>query len=72
MEEVEDILLLVQKFDPAGIAARSLQECLMLQLERMDDGQDVDVIVAKRILTECYEEFTKKHYPKIPQEARPR
>ncbi|HEX8060675.1 MAG TPA: RNA polymerase factor sigma-54, partial [Cyclobacteriaceae bacterium] len=65
LEEVEEILLLIQKFDPAGIAARSLQECLMLQLERMDDGQDVDVIVAKRILTECYDEFTKKHYPKI-------
>jgi RNA polymerase sigma-54 factor len=65
IEEVEDILLLIQKFDPAGIAARSLQECLMLQLDRMDDGQDVDVIVAKRILTECYDEFTKKHYPKI-------
>src|SRR5258706_16246590 len=31
----------------------------------MDDGQDVDVIVGKRIISECYEEFTKKHYPKI-------
>jgi RNA polymerase sigma-54 factor len=38
---------------------------LLLQLDRMDDGQDVDVIVAKRIISECYEEFTKKHYPKI-------
>jgi RNA polymerase sigma-54 factor len=63
--EVEEILRQIQSFDPAGIAARSLQECLMLQLDRMDDGQDVDVIVAKRILTECYDEFTKKHYPKI-------
>ena len=52
LDEVEDVLLMVQRFDPAGIAARSLQECLMLQLERMDDGQDVDVIVAKRSLTE--------------------
>ncbi|MEY4931509.1 MAG: polymerase sigma-54 factor, partial [Bacteroidota bacterium] len=51
--------------DPAGIAARNLQECLLLQLDRMDDGQDVDVIVAKRIINECYEEFTKKHYSKI-------
>ncbi len=49
----------------AGIAARNLQECLLLQLDRMDDGQDVDVIVAKRIIHECYEEFTKKHYQKI-------
>lgn len=65
LEEAEEVLRKIQAFDPAGIAARNLQECLLLQLERMDDGQDVDVIVAKRILNECYEEFTKKHYQKI-------
>ncbi|HNP06931.1 MAG TPA: RNA polymerase factor sigma-54 [Cyclobacteriaceae bacterium] len=65
LEEAEEVLRKIQAFDPAGIAARNLQECLLLQLERMDDGQDVDVIVAKRILSECYEEFTKKHYQKI-------
>lgn len=65
LEEVESVLKKIQTFDPAGIAARNLQECLLLQLERMDDGQDVDVIVGKRIISECYEEFTKKHYPKI-------
>lgn len=65
IDEAEEILRKIQAFDPAGIAARNLQECLLLQLERMDDGQDVDVIVAKRILNECYEEFTKKHYQKI-------
>lgn len=65
LEEVEQILKRIQAFDPPGIAARNLQECLLLQLERMDDGQDVDVIVARRILKECYEEFTKKHYSKI-------
>ncbi|MFN8889454.1 MAG: RNA polymerase factor sigma-54, partial [Cyclobacteriaceae bacterium] len=65
LEEVESILRKIQSFDPSGIAARNLQECLLLQLERMDDGQDVDVIVAKRILNECYEEFTRKHYPRI-------
>jgi len=64
-EEVEEVLKQIQSFDPAGIAARNLQECLLIQLERMDDGQDVDVIVARRILNECYEEFTKKHYAKI-------
>lgn len=65
LEEVEGILKRIQNFDPPGIAARNLQECLLLQLERLDDGQDVDVIVAKRIIAECYEEFTKKHYAKI-------
>ncbi|MBL7864649.1 MAG: RNA polymerase factor sigma-54 [Cyclobacteriaceae bacterium] len=65
LEEVQEVLKLIQGFDPPGIAARNLQECLLLQLERMDDGQDVDVIVAKRIISECYDEFTKKHYGKI-------
>ncbi|MBS1508242.1 MAG: RNA polymerase factor sigma-54 [Bacteroidetes bacterium] len=65
LEEVESVLKKIQTFDPAGIAARNLQECLLLQLDRMDNGQDVDVIVGKRIISECYEEFTKKHYPKI-------
>jgi RNA polymerase sigma-54 factor len=65
LEEVESILKKIQTFDPAGIAARNLQECLLLQLDRMDDGQDVDVIVGKRIISECYDEFTKKHYAKI-------
>ena len=65
IDEVEKLLLRIQSFDPAGIAARNLQECLLLQLNRMDDGNDVDVIVAKKIIETCYEEFTKKHYDKI-------
>jgi len=65
IEEVERILKKIQSFDPPGIAARNLQECLLLQLERMDIGHDIDVAVAKQILTECFDEFTKKHYQKI-------
>jgi RNA polymerase sigma-54 factor len=64
-EEVESILKKIQTFDPPGIAARDLQECLILQLERMDNGHDIDVAVAKKIISECYDEFTKKHYQKI-------
>jgi RNA polymerase sigma-54 factor len=63
--EVEFVLKKIQTFDPPGIAARNLQECLLLQLDRMDNGHDIDVAVAKQIITECYEEFTKKHYQKI-------
>jgi RNA polymerase sigma-54 factor len=55
----------VQTFDPPGIAARNLQECLLLQLDRMDNGHDIDVAVAKKIIADCYDEFTKKHYQKI-------
>ncbi|MEO7989235.1 MAG: RNA polymerase factor sigma-54 [Chryseolinea sp.] len=65
VEEVESVLKKIQTFDPPGIAARTLQECLLLQLERMDNGHDIDVAVAIRIITDCYEEFTKKHYQKI-------
>ncbi|HEU5290418.1 MAG TPA: RNA polymerase factor sigma-54 [Cyclobacteriaceae bacterium] len=65
VEEVESILKKIQSFDPAGIAARNLQECLLLQLERMDNGHDIDVAVAKKIIEECFDEFTKKHYQKI-------
>jgi RNA polymerase sigma-54 factor len=64
-EEVESILKKIQTFDPPGIAARDLQECLLLQLDRMDNGHDIDVAVAKKIISECYDEFTKKHYQKI-------
>ncbi|MBL0745386.1 RNA polymerase factor sigma-54 [Chryseolinea lacunae] len=64
-EEVEQVLKKIQTFDPPGIAARNLQECLLLQLDRMDNGHDIDVAVAKKIISECYEEFTKKHYQKI-------
>jgi len=74
-EEVEGILKKIQSFDPAGIGARNLQECLLLQLERMKQGIEEDdsdkfsksYIVDKAIQTvsECYEEFTKKHYDKI-------
>ncbi|MCZ8356135.1 MAG: RNA polymerase factor sigma-54 [Cyclobacteriaceae bacterium] len=74
-EEVEEILKKIQSFDPAGIAARNLQECLLLQLERIKQGIEEDdgdkfsktYIVEKAIdtLKYCYEEFTKKHYDKI-------
>ena len=63
--EVERILKKIQTFDPPGIAARDLQECLLLQLDRMDNGHNIDVAVAKKIITECFDEFTKKHYQKI-------
>ncbi|HYC84194.1 MAG TPA: RNA polymerase sigma-54 factor, partial [Chryseosolibacter sp.] len=62
VDEVIAILKKIQTFDPPGIAARNLQECLLLQLDRMDNGHDIDVAVAKKIISECFDEFTKKHY----------
>ncbi|GAB4187659.1 MAG: RNA polymerase factor sigma-54 [Thermoflexibacter sp.] len=62
--EVEQVLRQIQTFDPPGIAARNLQECLELQLKRKDQNNPA-VHNALRIIALCFEEFTKKHYPKI-------
>jgi len=64
LEEVEALLAKIQTFDPAGIAARNLQECLYLQLQRKED-QSFDVLTATRIIETCFDEFTRKHYDKI-------
>ena len=63
--EIEAVLRVVQGFDPPGIAARDLPECLLLQLERRP--QDDATTNAERILTDTFEEFSKKHYPRIQQ-----
>ncbi len=63
-KEIEDIISQIQQFDPAGIAARDLRECLLLQLKRKtDEGKSVELAV--QILTKYFDEFTKKHYEKI-------
>ncbi|NMM49613.1 RNA polymerase factor sigma-54 [Marinigracilibium pacificum] len=64
VEELEAILKIVQEFDPPGIAARDLQECLMIQLERRNEDLP-EVKLAKKIILVCFDEFTKKHYSKI-------
>jgi RNA polymerase sigma-54 factor len=63
-KEVEQILHLIQELDPAGVGARNLQECLLLQINRRQDG-DIVRFTAKKILENHFEEFTKKHYDKI-------
>ncbi|WP_111671482.1 RNA polymerase factor sigma-54 [Algoriphagus litoralis] len=65
IDEMEEILRKIQNFDPAGIAARTLQECLIIQLERKEHPDDPAVMNALLILQDCFEEFTKKHYSKI-------
>jgi RNA polymerase sigma-54 factor len=63
-QEVEDVLKVIQELDPAGVGARDLQECLLLQINRKQDG-DITKYTAKIILEQFFEEFTKKHYDKI-------
>lgn len=65
LDEVEEVLRKIQNFDPAGIAARSLQECLIIQLERKEHQEDEVVQKAIKVVTDCFDEFTKKHYDKI-------
>jgi len=64
IDELEEILRKVQTFDPPGIAARNLQECLLLQLERRHDHTE-EINIAIRIIEDCFADFTKKHYDKI-------
>lgn len=69
IDELEEILRKIQSFDPAGIASRNLQECLILQLERKEHPDDPVIMHALRILHDCFEEFTKKHYSKIQRKC---
>lgn len=62
---VESVLEKVQELDPAGVGARDLQECLLLQLKRKQ--QNSKVVLASRILKETFEHFSKKHYKKLLQ-----
>ncbi len=68
VQELEDVLKVIQELDPAGIGARNLQECLVIQLKRKENQSDA-VKVAISILTDCFDEFTKKHYEKIMQKC---
>lgn len=68
-EEVKSILQLIQNFDPIGVGARDLQECLLLQLEKNDSKSEA-LEHAKIILSDYFDEFTRKHYDKITQKLK--
>ena len=65
--EVEEMLAVIQEFEPAGIGARDLQECLLIQL-RKKDQQNPIVIKAIQVVKSYLDEFTKKHYDKIERQ----
>ena len=62
--EINNLLLQIQQFDPAGVGARNLQECLLLQLKRKIELGTV-IEMAIKVLDKFFDEFTKKHYEKI-------
>ena len=63
-EDVEAVLKQIQTFDPVGIAARDLQECLLIQLGRKN-SEDAGLQNAIKIIADNFDEFAKKHYEKI-------
>jgi len=67
-EEIEEVLFVIQDFDPAGVGARSLQECLLIQLRRLE-REEKEFRNAEMLLDRFFNEFTKKHYNKIIKKA---
>ena len=63
-EELHEVLKIIQDFDPVGVGARDLQECLLLQID-MKDMSIPEIALARKILKYYFQEFTKKHYEKI-------
>lgn len=63
-EQVEEAISVVQSLEPAGVGARNIRECLILQLKRIDNPSDA-VLLATRILEECYTAIEDKRFDKI-------
>ena len=64
-EEVEKVLKIVQDLDPAGVGARNLSECLLIQLKRKEENKDRKLAI--EILETSFNHFVKKHYTKLLQ-----
>ncbi|MBM1105938.1 RNA polymerase factor sigma-54 [Aurantibacter crassamenti] len=62
---ISKVLKIVQELDPPGVAARSLEECLIIQLKRKDPTASTELAIA--ILEKSFDQFTKKHYKKLIQ-----
>lgn len=62
---IERVLKIVQELDPPGVGARSLEECLIIQLKRKESTPSI--ALASAILEKSFEQFTKKHYQKLIQ-----
>jgi len=64
-EEVENVLKIVQDLDPAGVGARNLKECLLIQLKRKEENKNRKLAI--EILETSFNHFVKKHYNKLLQ-----
>lgn len=62
-EEMRHIVEIIRQFDPPGVGAADLKECLLLQLERKKQTDEVKL--ARKVVSDCFEDFSMKHYDKI-------
>ena len=62
-DELEEVLKIVQEFDPPGVGALSLQNCLILQLKRKKSSYLIDLAI--EIIENSFEQFSKKHFEKL-------
>jgi len=63
-EELDEVLAIIQDLEPAGVGARTLRECLLLQIVKRDQSAP-EVELSYKILDQYFEEFSKRHYDKI-------
>jgi len=64
-EELGEILAVLQQFDPPGIGARSLQECLLIQVRRDEDNPQRELLI--KVLDKCFDDFIHKRWQRIEQ-----
>jgi RNA polymerase sigma-54 factor len=69
VKELEEMLAVIQEFDPAGIGARNLQECLTIQIDRKlrSDFKNAALLLARRVVGNCYDDFTRKRWDRIAE-----
>lgn len=68
-ETLVRVLEIVQKMDPAGVGARDLQECLLIQLNReIDKGRAIELDTSKQIIEKYFDQFSKKHYERLKKQ----
>ena len=64
LEDIKKVLSKIQKLEPPGVGARSLEECLLIQINTIEELDEIKLI-AKEILTNSFDEFKKKQFDKI-------
>ena len=62
-EKVVEIIKIVQNLDPAGVGAKNLQECLLIQLKRKNSTEATSLAI--KLIEDSFDQFSKKHYKKI-------